>query len=346
MALFSRRDKGDPRTPDPAVPADEASAVVDASGDSAPVGDDVAAVTSPPEPVPHVGISVSTFGQAAARPAESAPASASRPVATAPAPSQTLPGVADNTLLQAALRALPEKVQSAEVMNVMRQTLQGQLYVRAQGDAPALLAAGKGLNLAITTHQDKRFLLVFSGGGPLQASARAEGTDGTSAIGQPAHAVLRTAVDSGYDGIYLDHAAEGARLVLPIELIAKALDEGPPVPFELKALLAGERDDATPAAVADALTRAPVWVAGGMDAAGQIGLAEARSEGRRLLEVYSHPLEVIAMGRGDRPLPLTPEQLAKTLASAPALTGVILDAAGPWIEVDRATLAPVLALAD
>lgn len=335
MALFSRRDKGDDRTPGPAD--DQASVVVDAP------------VDVPAEPVPHVGISVSTFGKGAdtARPAEpAAPPRVARPAATAPAPTQSLPGVPDNTLLQAALRALPERPQSADVMNVMRQTLQGPLYVRAQGDASALLAAGKGLNLAITTHQDKRFLLAFSGGAPLQASARAEGADGTSAIGQPAHVVLRTAVDSGYDGIYLDHAEEGARLVLPIELVAKALDEGAPAPFELKSLLAGERDDTTPTAVADALTLVPVWVAGGMDAAGQIGLAEARSEGRRLLEIYSHPLEVLAMGRGDRPIPLPPAQLGGMLASQPGLTGIVVDAAGPWIELDRDALAPVIALAD
>ena len=55
---------------------------------------------------------------------------------------------------------------------------------------------------------------------------------------------------------------------------------------------------------------------------------------------------VIAMGRGDSPLPLTTAQLATTLASEPALTGIVLDPAGPWIELDRDDLAVVLALAD
>ncbi len=350
MALFSRRDKGDDRTPAPVTAAEVADEALEGGASQ---GATAAEVTAPSEPVPHVGISVSTFGQGAesARPVEAPapePARTPRPPATAPAPTQTLPGVPDNTLLQAALRALPEKPQSADVMNVMRQALQGPLYARAQGDAQALIAAGEGLNLAITTHEDKRFLLVFSGGTQVQASARAEaaeGAEGTSAIGQPAHVILRTAVDSGYDGVYFDHADEGARLVVPIELVTKALDEGAPAPFELKNLLAAERSDATPAAIAEALTRVPVWVAAGMDAAGQVGLAEARGEGRRLLEIYSHPLEVIVMGRGDRPLPLTPEQFAKTLASTAELTGVVVDAGGPWIELDRATLAPVFALA-
>ena len=275
-----------------------------------------------------------------------------RPAATAPAPSETIPGLVDNALLQAALAALPESPQAAHIMNVMRQALQGQLYLRAQGDAQALIAAGQGLNLAVTTHEDKRYLLVFSSGEAMRQSVAAEAAaatadSATSVVGQAAHNVFRTAIDSGYDGVYLDHANTGARLVLPIELVKKSLEDGAPVPFELKALLSGERTEETPAAIAEVLTRVPVWVAGGTDPSGAIGLAEARTEaGERRLEVYSHPLEVIAMGRGDSPLPLTTAQLATTLASEPALTGIVLDPAGPWIELDRDDLAAVLVLAD
>lgn len=349
MALFSRRGKGDDPT--------------SASSD-APVGPDdaLAAQTAPqtdpaqtapaneaaPEPVPHVGISVNTFGQAPGTPPPAA--APARPAQTAPAPAEAVAGIVDNVLLQQALQDLPETPTAGAIMNVMRQALQGPLYVRAQGDAQALLAAGEGLNLAITTHEDKRFLLVFSGGAQLQASAReeiaADPSAAISALGQPAHAVLRTAVDSGYDGIYLDHANPGARLVLPVDLVRKALEEGPAVPFELKELIAGPRDESTAARITDVLTRVSVWVAGGQDASGEIGLAEARGQGKRRLEVYSHPVEVIAMGRGDRPLPLTPARLGRVLASEPGLDGVVIDAAGPWIEIDRASLAPVIALAD
>lgn len=339
MALFSRRGKSEDSTPKPdevAVPAASAAAAPEQQSPESPL-------TASPidEVVPDVGISISTFGggPASARP------TLQRPAATAPAPAQAIEGMPDNVVLQAALNALPEEPQNNDIMNVMRQALQGQLYVRAQGDAQALLAAGKGLNLAITTYNDKRFLLVFSGGAPMRTSALAEGADATSAVGQAAHNIFRTAVDSGYDGVYLDHASPGARLILPIELVKKALDEGVP-PFELKTLLVSERGDATPLQIAEVLTRAKVWVAGGTDQSGNIGLAEARgAEGIRRLEVYSHPLEVIAMGRGDRPLPLLPEQLGKTLASEPGLTGIVLDAAGPWIELDRDALAPVIALA-
>lgn len=415
MALFSRRDKGDRSTPVSGAPASGAPASADSeaapgrdddgrvdAGASAaapvsaapvpgsPVDADAAfadaalaeadaetadAPETPAEPVPHVGISVNTFGRGAetARPldevvheasATNASASAAttgaptpaparpRPAATAPAPSETIPGLVDNALLQAALAALPESPQAAHIMNVMRQALQGQLYLRAQGDAQALIAAGQGLNLAVTTHEDKRYLLVFSSGEAMRQSVAAEAAaatadSATSVVGQAAHNVFRTAIDSGYDGVYLDHANTGARLVLPIELVKKSLEDGAPVPFELKALLSGERTEETPAAIAEVLTRVPVWVAGGTDPSGAIGLAEARTEaGERRLEVYSHPLEVIAMGRGDSPLPLTTAQLATTLASEPALTGIVLDPAGPWIELDRDDLAVVLALAD
>ena len=69
----------------------------------------------------------------------------------------------------------------------------------------------------------------------------------------------------------------------------------PSVPFELKELIAGPRDESTAAQITDVLTRVTVWVAGGQDASGEIGLAEARGQGKRRLEVYSHPVEVIAM---------------------------------------------------
>lgn len=344
----------DAAAPGATTPRTAREVVDDARG----VVDDARGVASPPaatealpdvvvsevarDSAPHVRISVTSFGGG------QLPATrrAARPAAAAPPASESVPGMPDNVLLQAALAALPAQPQSADVMNVMRQALQGQLYVRAQGDAQAQLAQGKGLSLAITTHQDKRFLLVFSGATAMQASATAEGAGATSAVSQSASNVLRMAVDSGYNGVYLDHANEGARLALPIELVRKSLDEGA-APFELKTLLAGARTDATAAQVAAALARAPrVWVAGGTDAEGRMGLAQARgADGSRRLEVYSHPLELLALARGDRALPLTPEQLARALASDTTFTGLMLDPAGPWIELDRADLAPLFALA-
>ncbi len=320
MALFSRRGTPDEPTPDEvAVPA----------SDEAP--------TAPDENVPHVGISVSTFGK---------PAQPARPPAEPPARTQTVPGLPDNVILKQALAALPEKPQNTDVMNVMRQALQGHLYVRVQGDAKALIAEGQNLTLAVTAIEDKRFLLAFTGGAALQDSVRIDGEAATSAVGQPAAMVFQNVVAGPYAGLFLDHATTGARIILPTELIGKAIEEGDPA-LTLKTLLVTERTGTTALDVADALTRVKLWVAGNADESGRIGLAEARSaDGRRRLEVFSHPLEVIALGRGDRPLPLTGAQLGKALASDPGITGVVVDPAGPWIELGRTELAPVIALAD
>lgn len=327
MALFSRRGTSDESAPiEQAQPAPEEAA------------ESVTADAAAPE-VPHVGISISTFGKPTSTPAPA------RPPAEAPERTQTVPGLPDNAVLKEALAALPDKPANTDVMNVMRQAMQGHLYVRVQGDAKALLADGQGLTLAVTAIGDKRFLLAFSGGAALQDSVRSDGDAATSAVGQPASTVFQNVVAGPYAGLFLDHATTGARIILPAELIEKALEEGDST-FALKTLLVAERTEKTAIDVADALTRAPVWVAGNADESGRIGLAEARSgDGRRRLEVFSHPLEVIAMGRGDRPLPLTAAQLATALASDAGITGVVVDPAGPWIELDRSALAPVIALA-
>ena len=74
--------------------------------------------------------------------------------------------------------------------------------------------------------------------------------------------------------------------------------------------------------------------------------AVAPQQGERILDVFSHPLEVVALGRGDQPTPFTAAQLAAALASDAGLSGVVLDPGGPWIRLTRAQLAPVLELAE
>lgn len=327
MALFSRRgsrDQGcDPDDAVPTPPEPDPEPAPEAAPEPAPAPEPDAG------PTPHVGISTSTFGA----PPPAAPAAA-------------LSAVVDNLPLQQALAGLSEPPANLEVLHVLRQALQGPLYLRTDGDPKEQLAAGRGLGFGFTTSDDgSRFLLVFSGNAPLQASARAEGAEAVAAVGQPAHGVLRTALDGEYAGIYLDHASEGARVVLPIDLVRRAVDEAPPPPFELKTIVSGPRTDATAARAVEALTRVPVWIAVGADASGALGVAESRGDGIRRLEVFSHPLEVVARGRGDRPLPLTPELLGGALASDPTITGVVIDSAGPWLTLDRDELAPVIALA-
>jgi len=332
MALFNRRSKKDAVPAEAAAPDERADSSVDQTPAEAPE-------TAPSdESVPEVGISISTFGKA--------PAPVTRPAAEPPAPTETVPGLADNTVLKAALAALPEKPENIDVMNVMRQSLQGHAFIRVRGDARALLAEGKELPLAVSAHGEDRYMLVFSGGAALQASIRADGDTATSAVGQPMANILRNALAGPYAGLIIDHAVPQARIVLPRALIQKALEESDP-DSTIKNLLSAPRHELTAFEVTDALTRVKLWVAAGKtDEAGRIGLAEARTaSGERRLEVFSHPLEVLALGRGDRPLPLTGAQLGKALASDAGLTGVIVDPAGPWIQLDREQLAPVIALA-
>jgi len=341
MAIFKRSARD--TTSQPA----ETDAVDDeVTGDES---DGAASLVEPaPEVVPHVGISMSTFG-APSRPA--APAqpqrTMTRPPAEAPARTETVTGMPDNTLVQAALAALPEKPGNVDVMNVMRQSMQGTLYVRVRGDARALTAEGKPITLAVSQVDGARFLLAFTGGASLRASVEADGDRDTSALGLPVAGVFRNAIEGPYEGLIIDHAVAGSRIVLPAPLITKAFEEGDPA-FTIKNLLAGPRDAQTPGAVGAALATAPLWVAAGTaQDSGQIGLAESRTaSGERRLEVYSHPLEVLVLQRGDRPVPVTAAQIARALIGNPELTGVIVDPGGPWLHVDRDDLGPVLARAD
>ncbi len=309
------------------------------------------------EPVPQVNISMSTFGAPAAPPTPIAAPAITRPAAPpvgtptvrppaeAPAKTETALGLPDNVLVVEALQKLSDPPTNDEAMNVMRQALQGHLFVRVRGDARALLSEGKPLDLAVSEVDGNRFLLAFSGGAGLQASVRADGDTATSAISQPVRDIFRTAIDGPYAGIIVDHATAGARINLPTGLLEKASGEGDPA-RTVKALLAAPRTSDTAAAVAEALTTSPLWVAAGpSDENGKFGLAESRSpDGTRRLEVFTHPLEIVCMRRGDRTLPITGAQLAKALTSGSGLTGIVVDPAGPWIELSLTDLAPLLEL--
>lgn len=317
-------------------------------------------------PGPQVGISMSSFGglgapsvvrdQAFAPPADGptppaadAPASPtplSRPAAEAPPAQETIPGLSDNVLLRDALAALTDDPQPLALMNVARQLLQGQVFLRVKGDARALLAEDKEIPLAVATREGAQFVLVYSSGSALQAAVRSDGDVDTSAMAQSVILVMRHALGGPYEGVIIDHASGPATAVLPNALLQRALDDIDEN-VVVKSLLAGERTAATPGEVALALTEAQLWIAVNRASEQDAwGVAESRTaDGDRHLEVFSHPLEVVALGRGDQPMPFTPAQLGSALAGDEGLNGVIVDPAGPWIRLSRADLAPVAALA-
>ncbi len=328
MALFNR-DKRSSADDTGSSPAEEA-----------PVAGPELAQEAPEhtEDIPHVGISVSTYGAPAPR---TPPAQTASP---APAEGSAQNALPENSILKAALSTLPEKPEPRDVMNVMRQALQGHLFVRVQGDARALLKEKKPLTLAATQINDKRFLLAFTGGAALQNAVKLDGDTQTSAVGQPALAVFRNVLGGPYAGLILDHASGPARVILPTQLIEKALDEGDEE-MTIKNLLSRRRDDSTPAHVAEAIAEGKVFLAlrGDGDKAGVTQVQN--DKGERRIEVFSHPLELLALGRQDRAVPVTGAQLGGLLAADSELTGIVLDPGGPWMTLDRTELEPVLRLA-
>ncbi|MEX0152305.1 SseB family protein [Microbacterium sp. LMI1-1-1.1] len=354
MALFSRRNKSDSEDasadrPDstiepgeqPVDPAGPSDADTTAPGDAAPA-----------DAAPTVNISMSSFrGVGAASPTE--PPVAARPSARQPGPaeapvgSESIPGLRDNALLGIALSELTDPPQNADLLNVARQLLQGHVFLRVKGDARALLAEGKELPLAVASRGDEQLVLAFTGGNALRASVSADGDHDTSAMGQPIMALLRHVLAGPYGGIVLDPASSPARAVLPRPLLERMVEQADPE-LRIKTALSETRTDETAAAVVAAiLAEVPLWIAvNRTEEGGPVGVAESRSAtGERYLEVFSHPLELLALGRGDQPLPLKVEQLAKALAGDEGLTGLLIDPAGPWIRLTRDDLAPVIARA-
>jgi len=333
MALFSRRPKP---SSEPDAGASDAASPNEAEEATSEVAE-----STPVEEAPQVGISVSSFGGLGATPPPAAPAA---PAAAPATEADGIPGLTDNALLRDAIAALPEDANGTQVVGVARQLLQGQLFLRVRGDARALAAEGRELPLAVASIEDAPFVLVFSGGSALQAAVRADGDVDTSAMSQDAGVVLRSVLAGPYGGIILDHASRQSPIVIPRPLIERALEEGDDA-FTLKTLLAADRTPETPALIAAALPRVPLWLAANRAREeDEWGLAESRNaSGERFLEVFSHPLEVLAMGRGDQPMPIRIDQLASGFQGDDGLTGIVLDPAGPWIQLSRAELEPAFA---
>lgn len=386
MALFSRRKKSDDDAVTPADQSEnEAAASLDApvsESVDAPAEPEVAVPTIGisvqafrgvgAAAGPEVALPDSEETPAAAAPvAPAAPAAPAANVTRPPQPidptapveagerrlplapvlppeqTETVPGMKDNVLLREALTQIEAGATNEQLLGVMRQALQGHLYIRVNGDARAQMSEGKPLSVAVVRDEDRQFMLAFSSAAAVRDSVKLEDDPtATSAVAQPVTSVLQQVVSGDFAGLIVDNASAPHRVIFPTELLEKTLEQAD-VDMKVKSLLAAPRAQDTTKKVGEALATTRMWVAvNDGSGTGQVGIAEAQTtDGKRFLQLFSHPLEVIALGRGDRPLPFAPEQLAKVLSSHEEMAGVIVDAAGPSILVERSALAPVLVLA-
>ncbi|MCT1478785.1 SseB family protein [Microbacterium sp. p3-SID336] len=382
MALFSRRKKsGDDavtpvdETPEqtPVAASEDGQAASAPGPASAPA--DAAPTAQEQEQAPAVGISVQAFrgvgaeaGPEVALPDPDAkpepapaPVRATTPPAAAqpavpqerklplapalpPEQTETVAGMKDNVLLRESLTQIEAGASNEQLLGVLRQALQGHLFIRVNGDARAQISEGKPLAVAVVRDGERQFMLAFSSAAAVRASVQLEADpSATSAVAQPVTSIMQQVVSGDFAGLIVDNASAPHRVVFPTELLQKTLEQAD-VEMTVKSLLAAPREQDTPAKVGEALATKRMWVAvNDGSGTGQVGIAEAQTaDGRRFLQLFSHPLEVIALGRGDRPLPFEPEQLAKVLTTHSEMAGVIVDSAGPSIVVERDALAPVL----
>ncbi|WP_456287001.1 SseB family protein [Microbacterium sp. JZ70] len=376
MGLFSRKKKTDPATEEAAstpVEGEGAAAAADAPaepeapaeqtpevgisfsafrGVGAPSGPEIAPPSDEPAPAPAAPSAPAQPGPSVTRrpaPEPTPPARPELPKAPAAPPTQleTVPGLRDNALLRDALAALPEKPTGPQVMGVLRQMLQGHVFLRVKGDARQQIAEGKPVTFGIARVGDQNFMVAFSSGKALRDAVQSDGDTETSAVAQPVAALLTQLLKGDFGGIIIDNNSAPHRVVLPRDIIEQAMNQADPE-FRLKALLTAPREADTPHKVAALLAEAPpLWVAVGSLAEDQtkMGIAEARlADGTRLVQLHSHPLEVVAQGRGEKALPIKVVKLAKMLRDHEELGGVLIDPAGPLITLTRDELAPVLAL--
>ena len=340
--------------------ADEQSAAAPSIGISVQAFRGVGAEAGPEVELPSSDAASSAQTQP---PAPAAPQNPPRPAAKPEAPqerrlplasalppeqTETVPGMKDNVLLREALTEIEAGATNDQLLGFMRQALQGHLYIRVNGDARAQISEGKALSVAVVRDsEDRQYMLAFSSAGAVRDSVQLEADpSSTSAVAQPVTSVLQQVVSGDFAGLIVDNASAPHRVVFPTELLQKTLEQAD-VDMTVKSILAAPREQDSAVKVGEALATTRMWVAvNDGSGGGPVGIAEAQTpDGRRFLQLFSHPLEVIALGRGDRPLPFAPEQLAKVLTSHADIAGVIVDSAGPSIVVERDVLTAVLVLA-
>ncbi|SMQ72410.1 SseB protein N-terminal domain-containing protein [Plantibacter sp. VKM Ac-1784] len=328
MGLFSKRNASDAR-----------SAAVEAET-SAPE-DEVDPPAEAPETVPQVSISVTTVNAAARTPEAPVSVPAAAP---APAPAPVEPD--SNVDLAQALTALAEGGDERAMMHVLRQSIQGKLLLSTSLDGVSEedKAAGR---VPLGVHRDPEgavYLLAFTSPRELEKTRTAEGP--VSGVAVDAVWALRQATGDGYAGIVLNPADGKASAVVPKTLIVRLFGDGRNNDPAKQALAQPREADALQRLVA-ALAAHGGFVAGRaeVDEDGNrktVGIAETRLGERRLLEVFTSPIEIAALGRGDDAYPVTAAELAAALRSDEGITGIIVNPAAPWLDVDRAQLAPLL----
>jgi len=328
MGLFSKRNASDAR-----------SAAVEAET-SAPE-DEVDPPAEAPETVPQVSISVTTVNAAARTPEAPVSVPAAAP---APAPAPVEPD--SNVDLAQALTALAEGGDERAMMHVLRQSIQGKLLLSTSLDGVSEedKAAGR---VPLGVHRDPDgavYLLAFTSPRELEKTRTAEGP--VSGVAVDAVWALRQATGDGYAGIVLNPADGKASAVVPKTLIVRLFGDGRNNDAAKQALAQPREADALQRLVA-ALAAHGGFVAGRaeVDEDGNrktVGIAETRLGERRLLEVFTSPIEIAALGRGDDAYPVTAAELAAALRSDEGITGIIVNPAAPWLDVDRAQLAPLL----
>lgn len=274
--------------------------------------------------------------------------------AAPPAVLETIKGLRDNAVLRDALASMPEKPSPAQLLGVARQLMQGHLFLRVAGDVREQVDEnGKAtLQYGVATAGEKNYMLVYSSGKALSEAVKADGNDKTSAVAQPVTMILNHMIERGFDGLIVDGASGQSRIVLPREVIERAHKQADPR-MRVKSALAQPRDAETPKRIAKILAeQPPLWVAVGSSPQSEegeqkMGIAEARLvDGTRLLQVYSHPLEIVAQGRTERAMPFGADKIAKVLKDHEDVGGILIDPAGPLMTLTREELEPIMALAD
>ncbi len=359
MALFSRRknDSSD-LTPAEGPIAEGTDAPVDNDPPAAEATEAAAEPQAQAEAaVPQVNISMTSFGGLGSTPTPAPPATLRPekpedvvlPLAPSDPPTnlETISGLRDNAVLRDALAALGEQPTGAELLGVTRQLLQGHVYLRVRGDARAQIAAGESLQLGIVSDGDRQFMLAYSSGRSLRDAFQKDNDANTSAFAQPAHAVINNVLKGNLAGLILDNDSAPARAVIPTDVLTRAMSQVEEE-MKLKTILCEPRAEDAKEKVLAALRDARLWVAVGVasekDGEKQYGIAEAHTrDGRRLMQIFTHPLEVVALQRPEQPMPFAFDKLQSAFSEHGNLAGVVIDPAGPSIRLTRDELAAVLA---